>query len=205
MTCYLDGYLDLIVDSSQQPVILLVHWFLRLEPCSSQQPGVCYLVGSWFVRMEPSACLACNQQSSWSCAENLQRIRPVIWMVLCSQDAADNSLLSGWFLSSSGWPQQPPAFTWMVPRFLRLEPAASSFYLDGYSVLKVGASSLQLLPGWFLGSQGCSQQPPVFYLDGSLVLKVEASGHQPFTCMVPWFLRLKPAASSLLPGWFLGS
>jgi hypothetical protein len=55
-----------------------------------------------------------------------------------------------------------------------------------------------LLPGLFLGSSGCSQQPPAFYLDGSLVLKLGASGFQPFTWMVPWFLRLEPAATSLL-------
>ncbi len=49
------------------------------------------------------------------------------------------------------------------------------------------------------------QQHPAFYLDGSLVLKVGASSLRPFTWMVPWLLRLEPAAYSLLPGWFLGS
>jgi hypothetical protein len=104
-------------------------------------------------------------------------------MVLCSEVAADNSLLSGWFLGFSGWHQRPPAFFWMVPWFLWLEPAASS-----------------LLPGWFLGSSGWCQRPPVFYLDGSLVLKVGASSHQPFINRIvplPWFFRLEPTTFSL--------
>jgi hypothetical protein len=111
----------------------------------------------------------------------------------------------------------------MVPWLFRLAPAASSFCLDGSLVLQVEVSSLQpftwmvpwfiklqpvassLLPGSFLGSEGWILQPAAFYLDGSLVLQVGASSFQPFTWIVPWFFRLKPAATSLLPGMFLGS
>jgi hypothetical protein len=164
----------------------MVPWFFRWEPAAPR------LLAGWFLG-----------SSGWS------------------QQPSSFYLDGSMVLKVGASGLQP--FTWMVLWLFRLAPAASSFCLDGSLVLQVEVSSLQpftwkvpwflrlepvassLLPGWFLGYSGWSQRPPAFYLDGSLVLKVGASGHQPFTWMVPWFLRLEPAAISLLPGWFPGT